>query len=41
MEKPKNLGMTHGHELRGGNEGGRWGTGQRGIKGKDRTTVIA
>ena len=26
--------MTHGHELRWGNVGGRWGTGQRGIKGK-------
>ena len=25
---------THGHELRWGNVGGRWGTGQRGIKGK-------
>ena len=26
--------MTHGHELRGGNSGGREGTGQRGIKGR-------
>ena len=25
--------MTHGHELRWGNDGGRWGTDQRGIKG--------
>ena len=25
---------THGHELRWGNAGERWGTGQRGIKGK-------
>ena len=24
--------MTHGHELRWGNDGGRWGTGWRGIK---------
>ena len=31
----------HGHELRGGNVGGRWGTGQRGIKGENGTTVIA
>ena len=28
------IGMTHGHELRWGNDGGRWGTGQRGIKGR-------
>ena len=26
--------MTHGHELRWGNNGGRVGTGQRGIKGR-------
>ena len=26
--------MTHGHELRWGNNGGRGGTGQRGIKGR-------
>ena len=26
--------MTHGHELRWGNDGGRWGAGQRGIKGR-------
>ena len=26
--------MTHGHELRGGNPGGRWGAGQRKIKGR-------
>ena len=25
--------MTHGHELKGGNVGGRWGAGQRAIKG--------
>ena len=25
--------MTHGHELRWGNDGGRWGTGWRVIKG--------
>ena len=25
--------MTHGHELKGGNAGGRWCTGWRGIKG--------
>ena len=36
IEKPKNLHiyMTHGHELRWGNDGGRVGTGQRGIKGR-------
>ena len=34
--------MTHGHELRWGNAGGRWGAGQRGVKGrKNGTTVIA
>ena len=34
--------MIHGHELRWGNDGGRGGTGQRGIKGrKHETTVIA
>ena len=26
--------MTHGHELRWGNGGGRWGIGWRGKKGK-------
>ena len=26
--------MTHGHELRWGNDGGRRGTWQRGIKGR-------
>ena len=34
--------MTHGHELRWMNDGGRWGTGQRGIKGRrNGTNVIA
>ena len=34
--------MTHGHELRWGNDGGRWGTGWRGRKGrKNGMTVIA
>ena len=34
--------MTHGHELRRGNDCGRWGTGQRRIKGrKNGTTIIA
>ena len=33
--------MTHGHELRWGNAGGRGGAGQRGIEGgKNETTVI-
>ena len=32
--------MTYGHELKGGNAGGRWYAGQRGIKGGNRTTVI-
>ena len=36
------IGMIHGHELRWGNDGGRWGTGWRGIKRrKNGTTVIA
>ena len=26
--------MTHGHELRGGFDGGKWGTGWRGAKGE-------
>ena len=26
--------MTHGHELRWGNDGGRWDTGWRGIRGE-------
>ena len=34
MEKPKNLCMTYGHELRG-LAGGSGGTGQRGAKGKN------
>ena len=35
MEKPENLHiyMTHGHELKEGNVGGRGWAGQRGIKG--------
>ena len=34
--------MTHGHELRWGNDGGREAAGWRGIKGrKNGTTVIA
>ena len=33
--------MTHVHELRWGNAGGRGGTGWSGIKGKNGTTVIA
>ena len=42
MEKPKNSYITHGHELRWGNAGGRRGAGRRGIKGrKNGTTVIA
>ena len=44
MEKPKNIiCMTHEHdELRGGNDGGRKGTKQRGRKErKNGTTVIA
>ena len=28
--------MTHGHELMWGNYGGRWGTGQQGIKERKR-----
>ena len=34
--------ITHGHELRWGNAGGRWGARQRGIEGrKNETTIIA
>ena len=33
--------MTHGHELKGGNVGGRGYAGQRGIKMENGTTVIA
>lgn len=33
--------MTRGHELKGGNLGRRVCAGQRGVKGKNRTTVIA
>ena len=32
---------THGHELKGRNAGQDGGTGQRGKKGKNGTTVIA
>ena len=32
--------MTHRHELRWGNDGGRGGTGQRGIKGRKKGTMI-
>ena len=40
-EKPKNLYVgTCGHELRWGNDSGRGGTGQRGIKGENGITVI-
>ena len=35
MEKPKNLRMTHGHELRVAIAGGNGGTGWRGTKGKN------
>ena len=43
MEEPKNSRLTHGHELRWGNAGGRWCAGQRGIKWREKngTTVIA
>ena len=33
--------MTHGHELKGANVGGRGCSGQRGTKWGNRTTVIA
>ena len=33
--------MIHGHELKGGNVGGRVGARWRGIKGGSGTTVIA
>ena len=33
--------MSHGHELKEGNVGGRECAGQRGIKGGNGTTVIA
>ena len=32
--------MTHGHELRWGNDGGRGCSGQRGKRGGDGTIVI-
>ena len=32
--------MTHGHELRWGNAGGRWGTGRRGIIETKRWTTV-
>ena len=32
--------MTHGHELRWGNDGGRRGTGKRGIKERNTGTNI-
>ena len=37
------ISMTHGHELKGGNVGGRRYTGQQGIKErkKNGTTIIA
>lgn len=42
MKKPKNLYITHGHELRWGNAGGRWSTGRRGIiETKKGTAVMA
>ena len=34
MEKPKNLCVSHGHELRWGNNVRRDGTRKRGIKGR-------
>ena len=33
--------ITHGHELRGRDAGGRGGAGWRGIMGKNGTTVLA
>ena len=33
--------MTHAHELKGGNVGGRGCAGRRGVKGGNGTTVIA
>ena len=32
--------MTHGNELRWGNAGGRWGTGQRGIQRRKNGTIV-
>ena len=32
--------MTHGHELKGENAGGKRGTGQRGIKGRKNGTIV-
>ena len=41
MEKPKNLYyVTHGHELRWGNDGGSGGTGWKGIKGRKNGTTV-
>ena len=34
MEKPKNLYVPHGHELKWGNAGGMGCTGWRGLKGR-------
>ena len=35
-EVKKLICMTHRHELRWGNDDGRWGTGWRGIKGRQK-----
>ena len=41
LEAKELICMTHGHELKGGNVGGRGCAGQTGIKGRNGTTVIA
>ena len=35
-EAKEHICMTHGHELRWGNAGGRGGAGQRGVKGREK-----
>ena len=41
VEAKELISMTHGHELYGGNVGGRGQAGWSGMKGGNRTTVIA
>ena len=41
VEAKELISMTHGHELQGGNVGGRRWAGWSGVKGGNGTTVIA
>ena len=41
VEAKELIRMTHGHELKGGNMGGRGCAGWKGVRGENGTTVTA